>query len=98
MADMTCRQEVSKELDKLTYDEKQNGCHFTDGIFKYIFFNEKVWILIKISLKLVPMGSINDEPSLVHIMACRPSGDKPLSEPMMAWYIDAYKSHTASMN
>ena len=46
MADMTCRQEVSKELDKLTYDEKQNGCHFTDGIFKYISFNEKVWILI----------------------------------------------------
>ena len=45
--------------------------------------NENVWISIKISLKFVPEGPINNIPALVQIMArCRP-GDKPLSEPML---------------
>ena len=60
-----------------------NEQHFTDDIFKRIFFNENVWISIKISLKFVPKGPINSIPSLVQIMAWRCSGDKPLSEPMM---------------
>ena len=38
---------------------------------------------IGISLKFVPMGPINNNPSLVQIMAWRRPGDKPLSEPMM---------------
>ena len=29
-----------------------------------LFFNENVWILIKISLKFVPRGPINNIPSL----------------------------------
>ena len=62
---------------------RQNGRHFADDIFKCIFLNENVWISIKISLKFVPKGPINNIPALVQIMAwCRP-GDKPLSEPMM---------------
>ena len=40
--------------------------------------------MIKISLKFVPKGPINNIPSLVQIMAWRRPGDKPLSEPMMA--------------
>ena len=55
---------------------------FPDYIFKWIFLNENVWILIKISLKFVPKGPINNIPALVQIMAWRRSGDKPLSEPM----------------
>ena len=35
------------------------------AIFQYIFFNENVWIVIKISLKFVPRGPINQIPSLV---------------------------------
>ena len=35
---------------------------------------------------------INNKPVLVQIMAWRRSGDKPLSEPMMAQFTDAYKS------
>ena len=54
-----------------------------DDIFKCIFFNENVWISIKISLKFVPKGPINNIPALVQIMAWRRPGDKPLSEPMM---------------
>ena len=48
-----------------------------------IFQNENIWILIKISLKFVPKGSINNIPALVQIMAWHRPGDKPLSEPMM---------------
>ena len=63
---------------------RQNGCHFADNIFKYIFLNENVCISIKISRKFVPKGSINNIPALVLIMAWRRLGDMPLAEPMMA--------------
>ena len=62
---------------------QQNGCHFADDIFKHMFINENVWIPIKISLKFVPKGPINNIPALVQIMAWRRAGNKPLSEPMM---------------
>ena len=55
----------------------------TDDIFKYIFLNENIWIWIKISLKFVSKGSINNIPALVQVMAWCRLGDKPLSEPMM---------------
>ena len=61
---------------------KQNGRHFPDDILKCIFFNENVWISIKISLKFDPKCSMNNIPELVQIMALRRPGDKPLSEPM----------------
>ena len=44
------------------------------------FFNENVWIPIKILLKFVPKGPINTIPALVQIMAWRRPGDKPLPE------------------
>ena len=65
-----------------TLRPRQNGRHFADDIFKCIFLNETVWIPIKISMKFVPMGPINNIPALVQIMAWRRPGDKPLSEPM----------------
>ena len=66
-----------------TLRPKQNGCHFPDDIFKWIFLNENVWISMNISLRFVPRGPINNIPTLVHVMAWRRPGDKPLSEPMM---------------
>ena len=60
-----------------------NRCPFAHDIFKCIFLNENVWIPIKISLKFVPMGPINNIPAMVQIMAWRRPGNKPLSEPMM---------------
>ena len=66
-----------------TLRPRQNGCLFADDTFKRIFLNENVRISIKISLKFVPKGPINNIPALVQIMAWRQSGDKPLSEPMM---------------
>ena len=63
-----------------TLRPRQNGHHFTEDIFKCIFFNENVTISIKISLKFVPIYNI---PALVQIMAWRRPGKKPLSAPMM---------------
>ena len=62
---------------------RQNGRLFPDDILKCIFVNENVWIFIKISLKFVPKGAINNIEALFQIMAWRITGDKPLSEAMM---------------
>ena len=83
-------------LPNNTLGPRQDGRHFADDIFKRIFLNENVWISIHISLKFNP-GPMEDIPVLVQIMAwCRP-GNKPLSEPMMVWFPDAYTRHSASM-
>ena len=66
-----------------TSRRSQNGRHFADDIFKGIFLNENIWIPIKISLKFVPKGPVDNIPAWVQIMAWRRSGDKPLYEPMM---------------
>ena len=66
-----------------TLRPRQNGRHFADDTFKPIFLNENIRISIKISLKFVPKVPINNISALVQIMAWRPPGDKPLSEPMM---------------
>ena len=62
---------------------RHHGRHFADDTFKRIFLNENDIISIKISLKFVPEGPINNIPALVQIMAWRRPGDKPLSEAMM---------------
>ena len=56
--------------------------------FICIFVNEKFCILVKISLKFVPTGPIDDNPALVQIMAWRRIGNKPLSEPMLTRFTD----------
>ena len=61
----------------------QDGCHFADDIFKCIFLNGNVRIVLKISLKSVSNYQINNIPTLVEIMAWRRPGDKPLSQLMM---------------
>ena len=66
-----------------TLRPKQNGRHFAEDICKCIFLNENVWMAVKISLKYIPKGPINNIPALIKIMAWCRSGDKPLSEPMM---------------
>ena len=76
---------VSWQLDLITYGTntlrpRQNGPHFADDTFKRIFFNENIGISIKILLKFVPKGPINNIPALVQVMAWRRPGDKPLTE------------------
>ena len=72
-----------------------------DDIFKYIFLNENDKIPIQISLKLVPVGPTDNNSafkSLVQVMAWRRAGDKPLPEPVMIQFTDAYMRHQGEMS
>ena len=64
-----------------------------DTIFKCIFLNENDRISIKISLIFVPRSPIDNKPTLVQVMAWCQIGDKPLPEPMIAQFTDAYIRH-----
>ena len=70
-----------------------NSSHSADGTFKPIFIKENYCILIRISLKFVPKGPIDNKPVLVQVMAWRRSGDKPLPEPTLAQFTDTYMRH-----
>ena len=71
----------------------QNGRHFTDDIFRSNFINEKLCILIKISLMVVPKGLIDSKSALVQVAAWRRTGDTPLPEEVLIQSLDAYMWH-----
>ena len=54
---------------------------------------QKFCISIRISLKHVRKGPIANITALVQIMAWRRIGDKPLCEPMLVEFTDAYMRH-----
>ena len=58
---------------------------FTDDIFKRIFLNENVKILIQISLKFAPRSSNDNKSALVQVMVHSQSGAKPLPELMLTY-------------
>ena len=64
-----------------------------DDNFKYIFLNENDRIPIRNSLKFVSRSPIDNKPALVKVMAWRRTGDKPLPEPMLTQFTDAYMRH-----
>ena len=65
-----------------------------DDIFKCIFLQEKNYRNpIQISLKLVSKGTIDNKPALNQVMVWRRTSGKPLSEPMMTQFTDAYMQH-----
>ena len=69
-----------------------------NDIFECNFVNENVFISMKISLKFVPKGQIDNKSSLVPVMAwCRRS-DKALHEPVMNQFGDAYMRHPTAMS
>ena len=63
--------------------------NIADDIFKCIF-NKSVLISITISLKFVPKGPIDYKSALVQVVAWRRTGEKPLLEPMLTRFTDAY--------
>ena len=69
-----------------------------DGIFKCIFLNEDDKIFIQISLKLVPRSPIDIKPAPVQVMAWRRTDDKPIPEPMLTQFTDAYMRHSGELN
>ena len=64
-----------------TLRPRQDGRHFPDDTFKHIFLR----VSIKISLKFVPKGPINNIPALVKIMAWRRPGDNHY---LNQWWLD----------
>ena len=62
----------------------QFGGKIAASIFKCIFINENICNLIKISLKFVPKGSIDNKSAWVQVMAWRRTGGKPLPAPMLS--------------
>ena len=58
------------------------------AISSCIFLSENVGIPIPISLKFVPRSLINKKTE--QVMAWRQIGDKPLPEPMLTQFTDAY--------
>ena len=71
-----------------TLQPRQNGRHCADDTLKRIFLNENVRVSIKISLKFVPMGPINNIPALVQIMAWRRKATKATSHYVNQWWLD----------
>ena len=55
--------------------------------------NEKFCILIRISLKFVYKGPIDNDSALVQVIALWRTGDKPLPESMLTQFTDAYMPH-----
>ena len=55
--------------------------------------NEKFGILIQITLKFVLEGPIDNKSILVQLMTWSRKGDKPLSEPILTEFTDAYMRH-----
>ena len=74
----------------------QNGHHFDKQQLLVHLLNENDRIPIRISLKFVPKGPIDNKPALVQVMAWRQGrllvGAKPLSEPMLEYcWLDPWK-------
>ena len=67
-------------------------------IYSDAFLWMKICVLIKISLKFVPKGPIDNNPALVQILAWRRIDDKPLFEPVLTWFTDAYMQHQREMS
>ena len=61
-----------------TLRPRQDDCLFSDDILKCIFLNGNSWIPNKTSWKYVAWRLIDNKPSMVQIMGCRPAGDNPI--------------------
>ena len=80
-------------MNYLTHLSLDKKAAISQTIFSDAFSWMKICILIKILLQFVPKGPIDNKPALVQVMAWRRTGDKPLSEPMLTKFTDAYMRH-----
>ena len=63
---------------------RQDDCLFADNIFRGIFYNENVWISIKISQKFVPEGPMNNIPAFLQIWL---GADQATSHYLNQWWL-----------
>ena len=71
---------------------------FADDIFKCIFMNEKFYIFIRISPKFDLKGPNDNKSALVQVMAWRRTDNKPLPEPMLTQFNNAYMQHKGELS
>ena len=88
---MICRMFSTELLTHLPLEK--NGIHFATDIFRWILVNEKLYVSIRNSLEFIPKGPIGNNSALEQIMAWRHPGNKPLSEPMLTRFTEAYMWH-----
>ena len=81
-----------------TLRPRQDGRHFADDIFKCIFLNENFLIVIKISLKFVPKGPINNIPTIGSDNCLAPARLQAIIWTNDDEFTDAYMHHSASMS
>ena len=55
--------------------------------------NGQFYTLIQISLNFVSKGPLDNKAILVQVMAWPQTGDKPLPEPLLTQFTDAYMRH-----
>ena len=92
------RTHIMKFMSVYSSPPGQNDRHFADDIYQRIFLNENVRLSIQLSLKFLPKGPINNKSALVQVMACHLFGAKPLPEPMLSQFTDAYMRHWGEMS
>ena len=73
-----------------TLRPRQDGRHFANDIFKCIFLNENVWILIKISLKFIAKGPFNNISALIQIILCQAT-----SHYLNQWWLDYWRIYAS---
>ena len=69
-----------------------------DDNLKGIFLNENDRISIPISLNFLSWSPIDNKPALVQVKAWCRIGDKPLPEPMLTQFTNAYMRHQGEMS
>ena len=77
----------SSQLTHLPLDKV--AAILADDNFRSTFFNVNDRTLIRISLKF----PIDNKPASVQVMAWHQTSDKPLPEPMLTQFTDAYMWH-----
>ena len=92
---MYCRlwisQSIAEENDLTDLPLDKMTTNLADNVFKCIFMNEKFCISIRISLKFVPSGPIDNRPALFQEI-CK-QATKPLPDPVLTQFTDAYMRH-----
>ena len=68
----------------LTHGDRDKMDDIFQTTFSNVFFEQKCMNLDEYFTEVCPKVRINNIPALTETMACRRSGDKPLSEPTMA--------------
>ena len=67
------------------------------NILKQTFWKRNLCVLVKITLEFVSKGPIDNKSELIQVMAWHWTGNKPLSEPAMTHFPDAYGCFNTEM-